>query len=205
MKTIAIDGDGVLLDYNTAYAQAWFKAFGERLVLKNSACYWPMERWNARRLIGEELEQFRAAFDLDFWSTIPAIPGALEACERLADRGYTLVCVTALDERFADARAQNLRDMGFPISRVITTRSEINGGSPKAQAIADLQPVAFVDDYAPYLVGVDPHVHLALVVRDPIGSPNVGELLNIPDSKHSDLLAFTSWWLSQSAPVVESR
>jgi hypothetical protein len=129
----------------------------------------------------------------------------LEACERLADRGYTLVCVTALDERFADARAQNLRDMGFPISRVITTRSEINGGSPKAQAIADLQPVAFVDDYAPYLVGVDPHVHLALVVRDPIGSPNVGELLNIPDSKHSDLLAFTSWWLSQSAPVVESR
>lgn len=205
MKTIAIDGDGVLLDYNTAYAQAWFKAFGERLVLKNPACYWPMERWNVRRLVSDELEQFRAAFDLEFWSTIPAIPGALEACEHLADQGYTLVCVTALDERFADARAQNLCDLGFPISRVITTRSEIDGGSPKAQVIADIQPVAFVDDYAPYLVGLDHKVHLALIVRDPVGSPNVGELLNIPDSMHSDFLAFTSWWLSQGAPVVESR
>lgn len=200
MKTIAIDADGVLLDYNSAYAQAWFKAFGECLILNNPAAYWPMERWNARWLVSNELEQFRSAFDHAFWSTIPAVPGALEACERLADRGYTLVCVTALHEKFADARAQNLRDLGFPISRVITTGAEIAGGSPKAQAIADLQPVAFVDDYAPYLVGVDPQVHLALILRDPVGSPNVGELLDIPDSSHADLLGFTNWWLSREEP-----
>ncbi len=200
MKTIAIDADGVLLDYNTAYAQAWFKAFGERLVLNNPAAYWPMERWNARRLVSNELEHFRCAFDHAFWSTIPAVPGALEACERLADQGYNLVCVTALPERFADARAQNLRDLGFPITRVITTGSEIAGGSPKAQAIADLGPVAFVDDYAPYLVGVDPPVHLALILRDPVGSPNVGELLDIPDSSHADLLDFAKWWLSREEP-----
>lgn len=138
MKTIAIDGDGVLLDYNTAYSQAWFKAFGEHLILNNPRSYWPMERWNARRLVSDELEQFRSAFDLEFWSTIPAVPGALKACQRLVDQGYTLVCVTALAERFSDARAQNLRALGFPISRVITTSDEIAGGSPKAKAIADL-------------------------------------------------------------------
>ncbi|MDP1654545.1 MAG: HAD family hydrolase [Hylemonella sp.] len=200
MKTIAIDGDGVLLDYNTAYSQAWFKAFGEHLILNNPRSYWPMERWNARRLVSDELEQFRSAFDLEFWSTIPAVPGALKACQRLVDQGYTLVCVTALAERFSDARAQNLRALGFPISRVITTSDEIAGGSPKAKAIADLSPVAFVDDYAPYLVGVDPQVHLALILRDPVGSPNTGELLDIPDSSHTDLLGFADWWLSREEP-----
>ena len=59
MKTIALDCDGVLLDYNTAYSKAWFNVFGERLVLKNPSAYWPMERWNARRLVSNELEQFR--------------------------------------------------------------------------------------------------------------------------------------------------
>ncbi len=200
MKTIALDCDGVLLDYNTAYSKAWFNVFGERLVLNNPRSYWPMERWNARRLVSNELEQFRSAFDVEFWSTIPAVPGALEACERLADQGYNLVCVTALPERFADARAQNLQDLGFPISRVITTGAEIAGGSPKAQTIAELSPVAFVDDYAPYLVGVVPPVHLALILRDPVGSPNVGELLDIPDSSHADLLDFANWWLSREVP-----
>ena len=27
MKTIAIDGDGVLLDHNAAYSHAWHRAF----------------------------------------------------------------------------------------------------------------------------------------------------------------------------------
>ncbi len=200
MKTIALDCDGVLLDYNTAYSKAWFNVFGERLVLNNPAAYWPMERWNARRLVSNELEQFRCAFDHAFWSTIPAVPGALEACQRLADQGYNLVCVTALPEKFADARAQNLRDLGFPISRVVTTSNVIVGGSPKAQAIADLGPVAFVDDYGPYLVGVVPPVHLALILRDPVGSPNAGKLLDIPDSCHADLLGFADWWLSREEP-----
>lgn len=203
MNTIAIDGDGVLLDYSAAYAQAWFKAFGEHLILNNPRSYWPMERWNARRLVGDELEQFRSVFDLEFWSTIPAVPGALKACQRLVDQGYTLVCVTALAESFSDARTRNLRELGFPISRVITTSSEIIGGSPKAQAIADLRPAAFVDDYAPYLVGVDPKVHLALILRDPVGSPNTGELLDIPDSTHTDLLGFTDWWLSREEPWIK--
>jgi phosphoglycolate phosphatase-like HAD superfamily hydrolase len=202
MKTIAIDGDGVLLDYNTAYAQAWFNAFGERLILSNPQAYWPIERWSARLLANDELEQFRNAFDQEFWSTIPAIPGALEACERLADQGYNLVCVTALHDRFADARAHNLRHLGFPISRVITTSNVIAGVSPKARAIADLRPVAFVDDYSPYLVGVAPPVHLALILRDPVGSPNTGELLNTPDSSHADLLEFANWWLSREVPLT---
>jgi hypothetical protein len=66
--------------------------------------------------------------------------------------------------------------------------------SPKAATLSELKPVAFVDDYAPYLVGIDGAIHKALVIRDPVGSPNTGDALNHSDSQHADLLDFARWW-----------
>lgn len=196
-KRIALDCDGVLLDYATAYANAWTRAFGEVPVLRIPLAYWPMERWGIPKLAGEPLVQFRAVFDEEFWSSIPAVSGALDACHRLVQAGYELVCVTALQEQYRHARERNLRTLGFPIAQVIATDNLGAGVSPKAEAISRLQPVAFVDDYGPYLVGVDAAVHKALIVRDPQGSPNVGEFLQLADSTHADLLGFARWWLSQ--------
>lgn len=63
MGLIAIDGDGVLLDYNAAYAKAWHKAFGELPELKNPNAYWALDRWSVRHLEGSDLDLLRAAFD----------------------------------------------------------------------------------------------------------------------------------------------
>lgn len=199
MKTIAVDGDGVLLDYNTAYAHAWQRAFGELPALKNPNAYWPMDRWDVQHLTGAALERLRAAFDEDFWSSIPAVPGALAACNLLTNLGYELVCITAMDERFSRARAQNLQRLGFPIARVVTTDKLATTRSPKADVLNTLKPEAFVDDYGPYLVGVDPNIHLALIMRDPDGSPNAGQLLQLPNSQHPDLLDFAKWWAAQNS------
>ncbi len=194
MKTIAIDGDGVLLDYNAAYAKAWHKAFGELPELKNPNAYWALDRWTVKQVDGSELDRLRAAFDDEFWSTIPPIPGALEACELLVGLGYELVCVTALTERHLEARSRNLSSLGFPVSKVICTSNVATSQSPKANVLQALKPVAFIDDYAPYLVGVDPSIHLALIMRDPEGSPNHGELLRLSHSQHPSLMDFASWW-----------
>ena len=194
MKSIAIDGDGVLLDYNAAYAHAWQRAFGELPALRNPNAYWPMDRWAVRHLAGASLEKFRGSFDEDFWSIIPAVAGAIEACEVLTRHGHELVCVTALDERFAGARARNLRSLGFPIARVITTEKTVSTHSPKAQVLNALRPAAFVDDYAPYLMGIDAGIHLALIMRNADGSPNTGELTRLPNSFHADLREFANWW-----------
>lgn len=86
-SVIAVDADGVLLDYASAYAHAWRKAFGQRPALRDPQAYWPIDRWAVERLHGDRLTMFRAAFDELFWSTIPAIPGAVEACRRLVDAG----------------------------------------------------------------------------------------------------------------------
>ena len=101
-KLIALDADGVLLDYNLAYASAWERAFGVRPQLRDPQAYWAIDRWGVERLAGERLDQLRACFDEQFWSTIPAIAGAVVACQRLSQAGFELVCVSAVQPQFAD-------------------------------------------------------------------------------------------------------
>ena len=196
---IALDADGVLLDYHVAYARAWERAFGVHPQERDPQAYWPVDRWAVELLEGERLTHFSSCFDEAFWRSVPPIAGALEACFALHDAGYTLVCVSALDERFADARLCNLREAGFPIETVVATGNASAHQSPKAKAISALRPAAFVDDYLPYLVGIDASVHTALVTRQPNGSPNTGDNLSAAKSLHPDLRAFAQWWLDAAA------
>lgn len=171
--------------------------------VRDPQAYWPIDRWEVRRLAGNELTQFRACFDYHFWSTIPALEGAVDACHVLVAAGYELVCVSAIKTQFETARMQNLRDAGFPITRVVATdNTGVNATSPKAAALRELEPVAFVDDFLPYLCGIPATIHAALVLRESNGSPNVGADLNWAHSRHVNLADFTSWWL-KNIPLKE--
>ena len=193
---IALDADGVLLDYNAAYRLAWQKAFGELPELRDENAYWAIDRWNVRRLEGKELVHFRTFFDENYWRTIPALPNAVQACKALHNAGFELVCVSAVESQFEHARFQNLLEYGFPISKVIATSGMGNDISPKAAALRELNPIAFVDDFLPYLRGISSGIHSALIMREPNGTPNTGEELKLAHSLHSDLSDFASWWLS---------
>lgn len=81
---IVLDADGVLLDYNLAYASAWERAFGRYPQLRNHNAYWAKDRWAVEQLEGDSLSTFRTVFDESFWSTLPAIKGALNACHALS-------------------------------------------------------------------------------------------------------------------------
>jgi len=202
--TIALDADGVLLDFHLGYASAWSRAFGTAPLERDPLAYWPMDRWQVERLEDERRAHFRSHFDEDFWSTMPPLPGAIEACHRLHDAGFQLICVSALELRFEAARLRNLRRHGFPIERVIATGHVSSERSPKADAINTMRPLAFVDDYLPYLRGVDETVHTALVLRAPNGTPNVGEELRLAKSTHEDLAAFASHWLAGVATPAQN-
>lgn len=193
---IALDADGVLVDFHLGYANAWHRAFGDMPRERDPLAYWPFDRWHVDRLDGERLAHFRHHFDVQFWSTLPAIAGALEACHRLHDAGFNLICVSALELQHERARLANLRALNFPIERVIATGNAASTRSPKADAIQALSPVAFVDDYLPYMRGVPDHVHRALVLRAPNGSPNEGEELKLAKSIHQNLAAFADHWLA---------
>lgn len=202
---IALDADGVLLDYHQAYAGAWERAFGVRPALRNPDAYWPIDRWNVRRLSGAELDRFRACQDEMFWSTIPALPGVIQACERLVAAGFRLVCVSAIDARYAAARRRNLESLGIPIDDMVATGNTDGPVSPKATALLSLRPLAFVDDYLPYHRGVHSAIHKALVMREPVGSPNVGPDLAHVDSQHHKLTDFVDHWLMNAAADPSTR
>ena len=195
---IALDADGVLLDYGLAYAGAWQKAFGQLPRERGPLAYWLIDRWEVERLADERLDILRRCFDEEFWCGIPPVPGAVEACHLLTAAGFELVCVTALPEEFRSARERNLRAHGFPIDMVHATDNIAPGGhSPKAETLHRLRPVAFVDDYLPYFIGIDSSIHRALIMRAATGSPNVGDALRFADSQHADLLAFAKSWTRQ--------
>jgi len=198
-QIIAVDADGVLLDYNLAYASVWRQAFGVYPKEKDPRAYWALDRWDIERLDGDRLAHFRAGFNDGFWESLPALPGAIRACKDLQSAGYILICVSALPERFAAARQRNLQKLGFPIEIVIATEKLADGKSPKADALHLLRPVAFVDDYLPYMAGVNPGIHRALITRGPHGSPNTGDALLSVSSRHNNLREFSEWWLAQTA------
>jgi phosphoglycolate phosphatase-like HAD superfamily hydrolase len=193
-QKIALDADGVLLDYNSAYARAWQRAFGAFPKEIDAKAYWPMGRWEVERLSGARLEHLRKQFDQEFWSTIPAIDGAVEATHALHDAGYELVCVTALEPAFESARLRNLRKLGYPIERVIATSRSADSSNPKVAALAELQPVAFVDDFLPFLMALPDTVHTALLRGHATGSPNQGPGVELVRSHHRDLAEFAAWW-----------
>jgi len=199
---IALDADGVLLDYNHAYGQSWERAFGVKPRLVNPNAYWAIDRWDVPRLSGSALDRLRATFDEEFWTTVPAIDGAINACHALCEAGYELVCVSALPVKFEAARLKNLEELGFPIKRVIATDNDQTGVSPKARVLDALKPTAFVDDYLPYLKGVHPDIHSALILREPHGSPNQGEDLSLASSQHMNLSEFAAWWVQRRVAGV---
>jgi phosphoglycolate phosphatase-like HAD superfamily hydrolase len=202
-KLIALDADGVLVNYNDAYAHAWERAFGHRPAEKDPRGYTPLDRWDVPRLDVAGRNLLRACMQDSFWSSMDAMPGAVRACRELKNAGYTLVCVSALRTEFRSARARNLKALGFPLDAVHATPATdladdgTRAQSPKAQALNALMPAAFVDDYAPYLRGVASTIHKGLLLRDPNGSPNVGENLRLADSTHADLTEFAQWWLAE--------
>ena len=194
---LALDGDGVLLDYLEGYAEAWREAFGTRPAVRDPLGYGPLERWEVPRLDAEGRARFRQHFGSKFWSSVPAIPGAVEACARLHDAGFELVCVTALDAEFEASRLKNLRALGYPIERVYATPHDGGHRNPKADMLAELRPIAFADDYLPYLRDVAPDVHTALITRGATGGPNEGPELVLAKSTHLDLTDFADFWLKR--------
>lgn len=190
---IAIDGDGVIFNWNDAYARLWERCFGEKLQVVDEKAYFAIDRFKVPVLQGEDKLKFRAARDEEFWTTMDIIPGAIKACNTLIERGFQLVMVTAADHATREFRQRNLRDKGVPIDTVYTVSDEPCEGSPKALVLNELRPLIFVDDYLPYFKGVDDSIHKVLIDRNKEcpNNPNVGSGRDSIHSFKESLLHFS--------------
>lgn len=192
---IAIDGDGVLVDYHVAYAKLWERVFGEYPHEVVPTAYWALDRYAVRKLDGSELAHFKSFQDEQFWMSFQPMPGALEACYKLKEMGKTLVCVTAIKSDYEKWRLQNLLDLKFPIDDVIATGdySSTPTSSVKTLILNELMPSHFVDDYLPYFMGVDVRIRRVLIERakaDPRGGNQDVLGLKTIHQRHPDLLTW---------------
>lgn len=167
---IALDADGVLLDYNKQFGRIWARHFGEEPVCVEPKAYHATNYWGLQAPSHDH--PFWSDFDSDGWTNMPAMPGAVEACRRLVAAGHRLVCVTSMPSHRQAHRLGNLQAEGFPIHEVIATGSKTDKlANPKKEAIEELKPDWFVDDELRKLKGLS-GVNCVLV--DPIhpDSPN---------------------------------
>ncbi len=163
---IALDVDGVLLNYRLAYAGRWERAFGVFPAIKDPTAYKLWEHLDIEFLDEERLNHFESFNDSAFWTTMPVIESALHTCHALADAGHELIAVTACPAEFSLERAENLK--GFPINDIYCVGTPESRGrnhvvSPKAEILNALMPDAFVDDYIDYFAGVDRSIKRVLI------------------------------------------
>jgi 3-deoxy-D-manno-octulosonate 8-phosphate phosphatase KdsC-like HAD superfamily phosphatase len=195
-KLIALDVDGVLLDYKKGYASGWEKIFGKKLISKNPEMF---HAYNEYECAFENLEQkefFFSSFKDEHWENMPALDGALEACNELVNMGYNLVCVTSMPIEFVSYRKKNLEKLGFPISETYAVGRDKNVPlyNPKKEKLIELDPVAFVDDYYANFINLPPSIHNALIDRNQPDSPNKELNRELANSIHDHLYGFFEFW-----------
>ncbi|CAF0950476.1 unnamed protein product [Adineta steineri] len=194
---IALDCDGVLLDYQKQYAQIYEKTFGKQLTVVSPKSYLAETTYGVK-LNDEEEVQFKEKWNTHGWRTMPMEDGSLEACHLLHEAGYELVCVTAMSDRFIEHRLENFRLHGYPIDRIIST-----GGSgrhnhhnnPKREIIEELHPVVFVDDLRRNFKDIQGvHTKFVFIDRDIHDDPNRNDQIYY-DVKYPSLLHFVEDFL----------
>ena len=110
--------------------------------------------------------------------------GAQEATIEMVRRGWELICITSMPEKFVSARIANFKRLGMPITRTIVAprpfMAPTAGSNPKAKPVAELAPAYFVDDLADNFIGVPSSVKKVLIHLPVPDSPNV-DLLHRAD------------------------
>ncbi len=157
---IALDVDGVLVNYKLAYATKWQRAFGSLPKIKNKDAYLLWEYWDIPFLENKDLLYLEQFSDEEFWSNMPIIQSALDTCNLLKANGHDLYAVTACSPRHADFRRRNLSS--FPLTDVICV-GKGHTVSPKTEIINQTKPDFFVDDFIDYFHGIDNTVTKVLI------------------------------------------
>lgn len=192
---IALDCDGVILDYNLAYARLWHHVFGQAPTLIRKGAYHATNEYQMNFESDLHKSQFFDAFDSKGWLDMPALEGAVEACQMLHDAGNELVVVSSMPEHRDLHRLINLQKLGIPVTKVIATGRKPGEVNPKLRFLKQLKPVAFADDLVSNFIGVE-QVHCALIDWNVPDNPNVDADHSLVSSKHGSLLDFASYWVS---------
>ncbi len=172
---IAVDADGVMLDYNSAYKEVYMQGFGIDLALVDKNAFHAHNMWSQEQINAKQKSDFyKMSHVLRIWKRMKALEGAVVAINNLVDSGYEIVCVTSMPAQYEADRLHNLQALGFKINRVIAT-SRKGKGNPKKSYIESLCPLYFVDDLIKNFEGIESSAQLVYIDRKYSDNPNVDQ------------------------------
>lgn len=159
-KKIALDVDGVLLDFMHSFDEAAEIVLGRKVVANQDEN--KMDHYHLGKRVGTD--DTTAANILEYMQTsgmyarLRALPGAKEAVKAIKDDGYHITIVTALPDNVKEMRLKNLLDVLDLVPDEIYC---VGMGQSKAEALKKVNPDVFVDDRIDYLANAPYVYHLA--------------------------------------------
>lgn len=185
--TVALDCDGVLLDFVSHFKNIGHAALGRPL---EDLCnvYDLTKRFG---LSNDERSKIMNLLNTDSgWSDLPDLPGAISSAISLQEAGHRVIVVTAIDEAHKMSRLFNLATYGFRPDEIYCIGS--HSGHTKADVYKEEQPHAVVDDRLVYLNEAKTTIvrqEVELVwVNDEIPQDGL-----TPDFVHHEVSAFSNW------------
>lgn len=175
-RILFIDVDGVLLDFNAAYAKHYDSVFGTNHSDNRGKGYNYLEQYNIPILDKENLHKLIKARDYKFWSTMSPMKGAKILLQELKVKyGFFIVALSAAPKEFASARGENLEELfGGLIDLSICA-----GDTPKWDIINGFYTSSrfnyakhlVIDDHIAPVVGVSRAVAKVIILDNFFSSP----------------------------------
>jgi hypothetical protein len=166
MQTIALDCDGVILDYIECYKRLYNEFFNDNKKAVNPYSYTADIHlgidWTHRE---KEQSAFYDYFGQNGWTSMKPISGAVEATKKIKEAGYKIVIVTSIPFDKANARHDNLLKEGVSFDDVIAcgSHSTANGSNIKKPYLDKLAPQYFADDLLQNFSGVSDNINCVLI------------------------------------------
>lgn len=162
MKKIALDVDGVLLDFMPAFDKAAEIVLGRKISVQQDED--KMDHYYLKNRIQEPQERIDEILEYmqtsRMYAQLEAFKGVKEAIDKIKSANFEIYIVTALPEKAKEMRLENLKNVLNLVPKEIFC---VGMGLSKAEVLEQLRPDVFIDDRVDYLVSAPFIYHLALI------------------------------------------
>ena len=162
MKVIALDVDGVLLDFMPAFEKAAEEVFGRKMDIHKDE--YKMDYYHLSKRINTSEEEVAKVLnymiETGVYANLKPLPGAIEAVKAIQEAGFKIAIVTALPEAAKESRLLNLKNyLGLVPDEIHC----VGMGMSKGDKLREINPDVFIDDRIDYLASAPFIYHLAWV------------------------------------------
>ena len=157
---LAIDADGVILDFERKFMDLWEQKHGDRPERVCNA-YSSTTSFGLQDKCPDLMKFIYENADIeDFYGNMNMLPGAEEAIHELHDMGFELICVTAIPNELRELRFNNLiNKFKLPISDILTApRTNAIIANPKALIVNAMEPIALIEDHVHNFLDINPGI-----------------------------------------------